>query len=67
MAPKAENDPKAWSKASASIVALTAAQTEEGFTFEWLFPKQAFWQFTVGYGLEEREEREQTCNTVSSI
>lgn len=67
MAPKAENDPKAWSKVSTRIVALTAAQTEKGFKFEWFFPKQAVWQFATGYGLKEREEREQTCHTIPSI
>lgn len=67
MGPKAENSPEACSKAPARIVALAAARRQQGFKFEWLLPKHANQRLAVGYGLEEREDREQTRNSVSSI
>lgn len=55
--PKAGSAPEACRKASAGIVALAAAQAQQGFKFEWLLPKHADQQLAVGYGLEEREDK----------
>lgn len=54
MAPKNENDPKAWSKVSTRIVALIAAQKKKKYLN--LNAGQAVWQLAEGYGLEERRK-----------